>query len=266
MEVYVVSKNTVIRGGLHPSINKPYERLVLEGNNVVWGSVFGKEVVVGEGVLILGNIYADTLQVKGKTVITGSIAGGQIELINALVKGPIITRELVKTFNSFIASTILSPRIFLNGSLLGEYAIAHSSREETVVLDARGSIAKSYITTGNLFISNSGTVIPIIYIRGSITVDGEIQLIDIESYQSVTNRLLEMIEEKISSHKPPIEEISIVSLMQDIKTIDTITSKHVSLSPETKKGFIFLIGKKVIYKKSKGINSYIDPLKQMLEL
>ncbi len=264
MEEYVVSKNTVIRGGIHPSINKPYERLVLEGSNVVWGSVFGKEVVVGEGVLILGNIYADTLRVKGKTVITGSIAGGQVELNNALVKGPVISRESVKAFNSFIASTVLSPRIYLDGSLLGEYTIAHSPRKETIVLDARGSIAKSYISTGNLLLSNSGTVIPIIYVRGSLTVDGEIQLNDIESYQSVTNRLLEMIEEKASSHKPPTEEISIVSLMQDIKTIDTIPSKHISLSPETKKGFIFLIGKEVIYEKSKELNSYIDLLKQRL--
>lgn len=264
MEEYVVSKNTVIKGGIHPSIDKPYERLVLEGNNVVWGSVFGKEVVVGESDLILGNIYADTLRVEGKAVITGSIAGGRVELNNALVKGPIIARDSVKTFNSFIGSTILSPRIFLSGSLLGEYAIAHSPREETIVLDARGSIAKSYITTGNLYISGSGTVIPIIYVRGNLTVDDEIQLNDIVSYQSVTSRLLGMIEEKASSHKVPTEEISIVSLMEDIKIIDTIPSKYIALSPETKKGFIFLIGKEVIYEKSKEINSYIDLLKQKL--
>lgn len=264
MEEYVVSKNTVIKGGIHPSVNKPYERLVLEGNNVVWGSVFGKEVVVGEGVLILGNVYADTLRVKGKTVITGSIAGGQTELNNTLVKGPIITRNSVKSFNSFIGSTLLSPRIFLSGSLLGEYAVAHSPGEETVVLDARGSIAKSYITTGNLFISNSGTAIPIIYVRGNLMVDGEIQLNDIESYQSVTSRLLRMIEEKASSYRVSTEDISIVSLMEDIKTIDTIPSKYIALSPETKKGFIFLIGKEVIYDKSKEINSYVDLLKQRL--
>ncbi len=263
MSEYRIPRKSVIRSSIYPTVSNDYEKLVLEGENIVWGNIYGRIVEVNPKTLILGNIYADKLVVKGSVVINGSIAGGEAEIEKAFVQSNIITTDKLEIIDSYISGHLISSRIILNGSIISGITYAHH-KEETAYLEARTTMARSMVSTGEMLLDEAVLLAPIIYVEKKLEVHGRIVLAKPESYAEIINELNTYMSRIINTKSIPENPQNIPTLLSRIEPVEQLTSEELAGVKEEPGGYIYLITREVIYRESKKLSEYFDLLKDFL--
>ncbi len=260
---HYIPRRSVIRSSIYPTVNNDYEKLVLEGENIVWGNIYGRVVEVNPKTLVLGSIYADKLVIKGPAVINGSIAGSEAELERVFVNNNIITTDKLVVVDSYISGHAVSGRIILNGSITSGIIYAHH-KEETPYLEARTSMSRSIVSTGEMFLEEAALLAPIIYVGKKLEVSGRIILVKPERFTEIINELSTYTSRIINTKSLPESPPSTPTLLSRIEPVEQLTSEDLAGVKEEPGGFIYLITREVVFRESKKLSEYFDLLRDLL--
>ncbi len=262
MSEYVIDKKIVIKSDIYPTVEKTYEKLVFKGFNVVWGNVYGREVIIENNTVILGSLYSDKISVEnGNLYVLGNITGREIKGKNLYVYGSITATELISIDESIIARNIFAPKIEINGSIILGLSIAHSRNKE-VVLKTTASITKMIGTTGDLVFNEATILVPLIYVKGKIIPEGDMLLCSVKGFNELSSKIKRLVEKIKASKDPYIDGLNTLDLVSNIEVVYRIKASN--LAVRGKKRFILLLGDEIIYSRSNILREYVDQLKSFL--
>ncbi len=259
---YRIGKGRTVRSSIYPSIDNNYEKLVIEGGSIIYGDVYGRTVEVGPSTLIYGSIHADKLHIKGPVVVKGHLSGLRIEASEAAVGGSVMAVEGINLVDSLILGSATAPRIIANGSIV--LGLLQTPPTKTgSYLEARASMTHALLSMGDLVVDEAYICLPAIQARGRIRAEGRILVTEPRSCGSITEKGRRLVEEIISSGRPPEKLASIPEMIGRLDIVYTVNPEEFAEIKDNPGGLIILLNREVIYSESRKIMEYMEELRSI---